>query len=437
MFTTDSYVTWFRSASPYIHAHRDHIFVISFGGEVLLDATLPSLVHDIALLYGLGVRLVLVHGARPQIDIRLKKQDAVLRYVHGLRITDDVALACVKEAAGIVRVELEALFSMGLVNSPMAGTRIRVISGNFVTAQPLGIRDGIDYQHTGVVRRIDVEGIKKCLELGAIVLIPPLGYSPTGEVFNLSAQELAAACAIALNADKLIVLLEESLPQAAIDHSLNVLTPMQVTQMLSNTDVSESLALHLQSGLDACQHGVQRVHLLNRHVDGALLKELFTRDGIGTLLTTGIYDTIRIARIDDVGGILELLQPLEQQGVVVRRSRELLETEIEHFTVMERDGTVVACAALYPYSIESMVELACLAVHSDYRRKKCGTKLLQNLEQQAIKLNIQRMFVLTTQTAHWFLEQGFVETTLDSLPMQKQTLYNYKRNSKVFMKRLF
>lgn len=430
------FVTWLRSASPYIHAHRDRTFVISLGGEALLDVTLPSLVHDLALLHGLGIRLVLIHGARPQIDIRLRQRGATLQYVHGLRITDAIALACVKEAAGIVRVELEALFSMGLINSPMAGVRIRIASGNFITARPLGIRNGIDYQHTGLVRRIDTEGIKKSLDAGAIVLISPLGYSPTGEVFNLSAQELAAACAIALNADKLIDLVEEPLPQDTQGRHFNILTPPQVAQMLSDTNLSETLALHLRAGLNACQHGVQRVHLLNRHLDGVLLQELFTRDGVGILLTAGIYDTTRTARIEDVGGILELLQPLEQQGVLVRRSREVLETEIDHFTVMERDGTVIACAALYPYPLERMAELACLAVHPEYRRDRRGVQLLQAIEQQALKLNIQRLFVLTTQTAHWFLEQGFTDTSIENLPMQRQTLYNYKRNSKVFIKKL-
>jgi len=431
MSTANSFVSWFRQASPYIHAHRGRIFVISVGGEALLDATLPNLVHDIALLHGLGIRLVLVHGARPQIEARLRERGAALRYVRGLRITDDAALACIKEAAGVVRVELEALFSCGLANSPMAGMRIRVASGNFVTARPLGVRDGVDYQHTGIVRRIDSAGIRQRLDDGAIVIIPPLGYSPTGEVFNLAAQELTAACAIELHADKLIDLLEETLPQLS-----SALTPAEVEQILITSNVSETLALHLKAGLNACLNGVQRVHLLNRGIDGVLLQELFTRDGVGTLLTAGGYETTRAARIEDVSGILELLQPLEQQGILVRRSRELLEMEIERFILMERDNTVIACAALYPYQVESMVELACFAVHLDYQRGGHGARLLKYVEQQAVKSNMQRLFVLTTQTAHWFQERGFVEATLDCLPSNKQILYNYQRNSKVFVKKL-
>jgi len=436
MSTPDRFVTWLRGASPYIHAHRGRTFVVAFGGEAVADPAFPSLVHDIALLHGLGIRLVLVHGARPQIAERLRERGAQLHYVQGLRITDDAALACVKEAAGVVRVEVEALLSMGLANSPMAGARIRVASGNFVTARPLGVRDGIDYHHTGLVRRIDAEAIRQRLDAGAIALIPPLGYSPTGEVFNLGAQDLATACAIALGADKLIDLLEGPLPQDPETRPLSSLRPAEVDALLQQPGLPEELTAHLRAGLTACRGGVKRVHLVSRQVEGALLRELFTRDGTGTLLTTDLYEDTRIARVEDVGGILELLHPLEQQGVLVRRSRERLEIEIEHFTLMERDNTVIACAALYPYPAEGMAELACLAVHSEYRHGGRGDGLLELLEGQALGLGIQSLFVLTTQTAHWFLERGFAEAPLDGLPMQRQTLYNYNRNSKVFVKPL-
>ena len=436
MSPPDRFVAWFRSSAPYIHAHRGRTFVVAFGGEAVADPTFPHLVHDIALLHGLGIRLVLVHGARPQIAARLRERGAELHYVQGLRITDDAALACVKEAAGVVRVEVEALLSMGFANSPMAGAHIRVASGNFVTARPLGVRDGVDYRHTGLVRRIDAEAIRQRLDAGAIALIPPLGYSPTGEVFNLSAQDLTTSCAIALGADKLIDLLECSPPQDAAGRSLSNLRPQEVEPLLQSPALSEELAAHLRAGLAACRNGVKRVHLVSRQVEGALLRELFTRDGTGTLLTAGPYEPIRTARVEDVGGILELLRPLEQEGTLVRRSRELLEMEIERFTLLERDGTVIACAALYPYPTEGMAELACLAVHPEYRSGGRGDGLLELLESQARKLGIQRLFVLTTQTAHWFLERGFAEVPLDSLPMQRQALYNYKRNSKVFMKSL-
>ncbi len=430
-----SFVRWFRGSAPYIHAHRGRTFVITLGGEAVATPDFPSLVHDIALLHGLGVRLVLVHGARPQIEERLQARGAELRYVKGLRVTDQAALACVKEAAGAVRVEIEALLSMGLANSPMAGAQIRVASGNFVTARPLGVRDGVDYGHTGLVRRIDAEAIRQRLDAGAIALIPSLGYSPTGEVFNLAAQDVATSAAIALGADKLVCLLEGAGVSDSQGNPVSNLEPRQVDQLLEQ-ELPEELEQHLRAAVSACRSGVKRVHLIRRGIDGTLLRELFTRDGIGTLLTAAPYEDTRTARLEDVGGILELIAPLERHGALVRRSREALETEIERFTVMRREGMIVACAALYPYPVDAMAELACLAVHPNYQGDKRGDKLLEILEALARERGIKVLFVLTTQTAHWFRERGFEPAETGSLPMKKQELYNFRRNSNVFVKRL-
>lgn len=434
---SDPFVEWFRGSSPYIHAHREKTFVICIGGEAVVDASFANLIHDLALLHGLGIRLVLVHGARPQIEERLKSRQAEMQYINGLRVTDDAALTCVKEAAGTVRVEIEALLSMGLANSPMAGARIRAASGNFVTAKPIGVRDGIDYCHTGEVRRVDAEAIKQRLDSGAIAIIPPLGYSPTGEVFNLSAADVAASAAIALGADKLISLVEGKGLTDSRKRLIANASPRQVEDILQRRkQLPEDLMQHLRAAVTACRSGVKRTHLLNRQLDGALLKELFTRDGVGTLITAAPYEKTRIAQIDDVRGLLELIAPLEAQGILVRRSRELLETEIDHFTLMERDGMVIACAALYPYLDESMAELACVAVHPDYRDGGRGDRLLTHMETLARKQGLGQLFLLTTQTAHWFRERGFVPTDLNKLPMQRQQLYNYRRNAKVFMKTL-
>jgi amino-acid N-acetyltransferase len=432
-----SFVDWFRRSSPYIHAHRGRTFVVEFGGEAVADSGFAHLIHDIALLQRLGVRLVLVHGARPQIEERLRRWGAEMQYLGGLRITDDAALACVKDAAGAVRVEVEALLSMGLANSPMAGAGIRVASGNFVTARPIGVRNGVDYCHTGEVRRIDVDGLKQRLAAGAIALIPPLGYSPTGEVFNLTATDVARSTAIALGADKWISLIEGEGLTDYQGRQISNLIPREAEALLAQRDeISDELRHHLQAAVAACRSGVKRIHLLQRGMDGALLRELFTRDGVGTLLTAEPYETLRTARIDDVAGILELLSPLEADGVLVRRSRELLETEIARFTVIERDGMVIACASLYAYPADAMAELAALAVHQDYRSGGRGDRLLEHLERAARSQGINRLFVLTTRTAHWFRERGFDPMDIQFLPMEKQRLYNYRRNSKVFVKRL-
>lgn len=432
-----TFVRWFRDSSPYINAFRGRTFVVAFGGEVIAEEQFANLVHDIALLNSLGVRLVLVHGARPQIEQRLNERGIKMQYVNGLRVTDASALACVKDAAGSVRVEIEALLSMGLANSPMAGADIHVASGNFVTAQPLGVREGVDYLHTGEVRRIDNEAIHRQLADGAMVLLSPIGYSPTGEVFNLSAEDVATAAAVHLKADKLIYLIDGNgleLDDGTLVRELDLNEAESYRE--EKEALPESIGKSLFSAIHACKNGVSRAHLISRHVDGSLLMELFTRDGIGTLISGETYEDIRQATIRDVGGIIELIATLEQEGVLVRRERERLEMEIDYFTVVERDGMAIACAALYPFSEDHCGELACLAVHQDYRNQGRGDDLLEYIERQAKGLGIDKLFVLTTRTAHWFQERGFKAASLDDLPMARKELYNYQRRSKVFIKSL-
>lgn len=430
------FVDWFRRSSPYIHAHRGRVFVLSFGGEALNDPGFADLVHDIALLNGLGIRLVLVPGARPQIEQQLAERGADMQVVNGLRVTDDAALACVKQANGVVRVEIEALLSMGLANSPMAGVRIRVGSGNFVTARPLGVIDGVDYRHTGEVRRVDAEALRKLLDNGSIALVPGLGYSPTGEVFNLSAADVAGAVASALGADKLIFLTENKAADGR-GRLISSMVPRDVDQLLARRrNLPEELARVLQNAANACRAGVGRVHILDRHHDGILLTELFTRDGAGTLVTAEPYELTRMARIDDVGGILELIAPLEAAGILVRRSRELLEQEIDQFTVVERDGAVIACAALYPFPEDRVAELACVAVHPDYREAGRGDALLAHIEDKARADGLDELFVLSTRTTHWFRERGFQHAPVERLPRRRRDLYNWRRGSKVFIKPL-
>ncbi len=433
---SDPFVDWFRSSSPYIHAHRGGTFVIVIGGEAVASANFANLIQDIALLQGLGIRVVLVHGARPQVEQRLRQQGAKAQYIDGLRITDDTALTCIKEAAGAVRVEIEGALSMGVANSPMAGARIRVLSGNFVTARPIGIRDGIDYCHTGEVRKVDTAAIDNALQSGATVLIPPLGYSATGDLFNLNATDVGCAVATALNADKLIYLIEGKLSSPRGRTGGNLL-PAEIDSMLQRRKkLPDELARQLRSAAEACRSGVARTHLISLDIDGVLLRELFTRDGAGTMITAEPYEIIRSASLSDVVGILELLTPLEERGVLVRRPRELLETEINHFTVAERDGMVIGCAAIYCYAKEQMAELACVAVHPDYQHHGLGDKLLAWMEEQARKRQMQQIFVLTTQTAHWFRERGFKQSPIQSLPVKRRQLYNYQRNSKVLFKGL-
>ena len=440
MYKTTGFVDWFRRAAPYINAHRGRTFIIEIDGESTEDPQLPGIVHDLALMRSLGIDLVVVHGARPWIERRVASLGLEPQYEGGLRITDVATLDAAKEAIGAAHVQLEALLSMGVANSPMAGAKVRVASGNFITARPIGIRDGVDYEHTGEVRRIDVEAIRQRLADGAIVLVSPLGYSPTGEVFSLRAEVVAAAIAAEVRAAKLVYLIDG--PGVVDGHGALVreLTLEEADDLARGLPPAagdgDALGNRLRQSIHACRSGVRRVHVIDRRIEGALLLELFSRDGVGTMINSDTYDSIRRATIDDIGGILELIRPLEESGALVRRSREKLETEIAHFNVVERDGAVVACAAMYPYSEGRLAELACLAVDDAYRRGQCGERLLDLAEREAREAGADRLFVLTTHAAHWFRERGFVEADRSILPGERQALYNLQRRSRVLVRAL-
>ncbi|MEW5709633.1 amino-acid N-acetyltransferase [Pelomicrobium sp. G1] len=428
------FVRWFRSVAPYVNAFRGRTFVVAFGGEAVADGKFVELTHDFALLASLGIRLVLVHGARPQIEARMRERGAQDRYVQGLRVTDELALQCVKEAVGRMRLEIEALLS---TESPGAGARIRVAGGNFVTARPVGVIDGVDLLHTGQVRRVDAEAIAVHLAGGEVVLLSPLGFSPTGEAFNLAMEDVAAASAIALKAEKLIFLGDAPGVPKEDGELARELTASDAEALLKKPGLlAGETRGHLEEAVRACREGVGRAHLISRHVDGAILLELFTHEGTGTLVTAGPIEALRGATIDDIGGVLKLIEPLEAEGILVKRGRELLEREIDRFLVAEHDGMIVGCAALYPFPDEKAGELACLAVHPDYQNRGYGDALLKRVEARARRAGLEQLFVLTTRTAHWFLERGFVEKEVDALPRQRQALYNLQRRSKVFAKRL-
>lgn len=433
---TQDYVKWFRHSSPYINSHRGKTFVLMLPGEALNHDNFSNIIHDIALLSSLGVRLVLVHGARPQIDSRLQQAGTPSRFHHNLRITDSSNLAPVIQAIGEARITVEAALSTGLPNSPMHGAHMQVLSGNFAVAQPHGVIDGVDLQHTGKVRKVNITPLQAALDSRAIALLSPLGYSPTGEIFNLSFSDVATHVATAIKADKLIAFIDGDGVTDTDGKLLKQLSLQECKETLESASTTLNSDIHqaLHACYLACLQGVGRAQLVSYATDGALLTELFTRDGLGTMVYSGQYEQLRSATIDDVGGIIELITPLENDGTLVRRSREVLETEIDKFFVMEKDGTIIACAALYPYG--DMAEIACVATHQDYRKGGRAAALLQQMEQHARKQQIRQLFLLTTRTAHWFIEQGFAPGNLEDLPTARKNLYNYQRNSKIFVKNL-
>jgi len=432
-------VAWVRQAAPYIHAFRGRTFVIAFGGEALLEREqAQSLIHDIALLDSMGIRLVLVHGARPQIDAEMASRGLTPRFHKGLRITDAAALECVKRAIGALRIEIEAMLSQGLPNTPLAGAFLRVTGGNFISAKPVGVIDGIDHQYTGAVRNVIAEEIQADLAQENVVLISPLGASPSGEIFNLAWEEVAEAVATAIRADKLIFLCDAPGIVDRRGERLDALTADEGEALLKKrVKQSAEVSRVLPGALRAVRgNQVGRVHFLDRRLDGAMLMEFFTRDGVGTVLTHAPLERVREATIADVGAILALIAPLEADGTLVKRGRERIEMEIERFSVLELDGAVVGCAALYPFSDAKAGELACLAVMPEYREIGYGDRLRRHIEERAKKLGLKRLFVLTTRTAHWFTERGFTLVDVSALPEQRRELYNYRRRSKVLVKNL-
>ena len=441
-----TFVPWFRAVAPHIHLHRGKTFVVAVVGEAIAAGKLGHIATDLALIQSMGVKIVLVHGFRPQVNEQLRAKGHKEQYSHGMRITDDVALDCAQEAAGQLRYEIEAAFSQGLPNTPMAGATVRVISGNFLTARPMGIIDGVDFKSTGVVRKVDVAGIRRSLDAGALVLISPFGFSPTGEAFNLAMEEVATSVATAIQADKLLFLTEvpgirmRPLEPAADDNPIDTEIPLaEARALLARLPAPESptdLGFYLRRCVTACEHGVERSHILPFATDGALLLEVYVHDGIGTMVVDEKLENLREASSDDVAGILQLIEPFEKDGTLVKRSRTEIERDIANYTILEHDGVIFACAALYPYPEAKTGEMAALTVSPQSQGQGDGEKILRRVEHRARGMGLTSIFVLTTRTMHWFIKRGFQPVDPDWLPEARKRKYNWDRKSQVLVKKL-
>lgn len=429
-------VAWLRQVSPYFRRHRNRSFVVYLDGAAVASASFHNLARDLMLVASVGVRLVVVFGARPQIEQRLAARGLSPRVVGELRVSDAATLHEVREVVGGLRLAIEAAFGFGTRGPAFGGSHARIAGGTFVVARPAGIIDGVDLVFTGLVRSVDRAGIEARLDAGEVVLLPPIGYSPTGELFNLRAKDLAATVASELAAHKLVLIAGSGGLHGRDGRLCRQLTVREGRELLGHLPRGDEHHALLETGIRACQAGVERVHFVDRDLDGALLRELFTRDGVGTLLSNAPFDELREARVDDVGGIVELVEPLEEQGILVKRSREKLENEIAHFVVMVREGTVIACGALHPYGEHGSGEIACIAVHPDYRGEQFGDLLIEELERRAREQGLAAVFVLTTQALQWFNERGYLGASLDDLPVARRELYNFQRNSAVLRKSL-
>jgi len=438
-----TFVPWFRSVAPYIHAYRGKTFVVAIAGELIASGKLNLFVQDMAILHAMGIKLVLVHGFRPQVNEQLRAKGHTSKFSHGRRITDAVALDCAQEAAGQLRFEIEAAFSQGLPNTPMANATVRLVSGNFLTARPVGIVDGVDFQQSGLVRKVDAAAIRRAIDIGAIVLLSPFGFSPTGDAFNLSMEDVATSTAIALQTDKLLFLTEvpgiredQNDPESPIDTELALADAQRLLAALPNPTQPTDAAFYLQHCVRACRDGVERSHILPFGVDGALLMEIYTHDGIGTMVVDEKLESLREATADDIGGILQLIEPFERDGTLVKRDRTEIERDIGHYTVIEHDGVIFGCAALYPYPEARTAEMTALSVSPDVQGQGDGERILKRIEQRARAMGLESIFVLTTRTMHWFIKRGFEQADADWLPDARKRKYNWDRKSVVFVKRL-
>ena len=438
-----TFVPWFRAVAPYIHAYRGKTFVVALAGEAIAAGKLNTFVQDLSILHAMGIKLVLVHGFRPQVTEQLAAKGHVSRYSRGIRITDTVALDAAQEAAGQLRFEIEAAFSQGLPNTPMANATVRVVSGNFLTARPVGIVDGIDFVHSGLVRRVDSAAIQRAIETGALVLLSPFGFSPTGEAFNLTMEDVATAAAIALQADKLVFMSEiagiherPDDPESAIDTELSLAEAKRLLAALPAPSRPTDTAFYLQHCVKACEGGVERSHILPFAADGALLLEVFTHDGVGTMVVDEKLESLREAGPDDVGGILQLIEPFERDGTLVRRERTEIERDVACYSVVEHDGIIFGCAALYPYPEARTGEMAALTVSPLSQGQGDGERLLKRVEQRARADGLDSIFVLTTRTMHWFIKRGFSSVDPDWLPEGRKRKYNWDRRSQVMVKKL-
>jgi amino-acid N-acetyltransferase len=441
-----TFVPWFRSVAPYIHMHRGKTFVVAVCGEAIAAGKLTTIAQDLALIQSMGVKIVLVHGFRPQVNEQLAAKGHAPKYSHGIRITDSVALDCAQEAAGQLRYEIEAAFSQGLPNTPMAGATVRVMSGNFITARPVGIVDGVDFQHSGLVRKVDTAGIMRTLDMGAMVLLSPFGFSPTGEAFNLTMEEVATSVATDLQADKLIFLteipglaLDPTQPLSednSIDTELPLLAAEKMLATLPSAQLPTDTAFYLQHCVKACKGGVERSHILPFALDGAMLLEVYVHDGIGTMIVDEKLESLREASPDDVGGVLQLIEPFERDGTLVKRDRTEIERDITNYSIIEHDGVIFGCAALYPYPEARTAEMAALTISPQVQGQGDGERILKRIEQRAKAAGLDSIFVLTTRTMHWFIKRGFKQVDPEWLPEARKRKYNWDRKSQVLVKKI-
>jgi amino-acid N-acetyltransferase len=435
-----SFIQNFRLSAKYINLFNQNIFVIALSGYVFNEDQFEKIAQDINILHSLKIKVILVYGARPQVESVLVKNKIPVRLVKNMRVTSSAALKHVIEVNGAIRNKIEATLST--IKSVSEGMRLS--SGNFLTAMPVGIIDGIDMESTGKIRGVDVESIKNKLNHHEIVIVSPIGYSPIGQIFNLSYEQTAANIAVAINADKLIYYVDangilnergELIPELTSEKAHKLISHIEEkpspesAQNLSYDDFNI-----LKSSVFAIKNKIKKVHLINRNIDGSLIEELFTEKGSGTILTEFALENFRKATEGDLKDIYRILFPLEKRKIFIERDLTQIKGMINQFYVLEHDKKFVGCVSLN--SFKESLELASFSIEPKYQRLGFGKKLLKFCELEAKKLKYDEIFILTTQSEHWFAENGFKEKSKELMPTFKKKTYQSERNSKYLTKKL-
>ncbi len=399
-----------HDAGQYFHIYSGSTFVVLL--DQISKDQIVTVAKDIALLSALNIKIILIAPSQPITKpFIIKTEDELEQLLTNTQV---------------IQRKIEVLLNQAFHQYQISSA---IISSSAVTTKPYGIHNGIDYGFFGKPRSIKKDLLNHLLDSASCLIIPTFGFAPTGETFIMDGLEMAEQVASALQCQKLMILTSAE----AIPREMNA---NQAKIFSQNSELPLTSRLLIKRCLPAIENGVDRVHILDSKIEGALILELLTRDGIGSMITNEPYDEIKQAELSNIQPLKALMQPLEDDGILKQRSIQELEKDIHNYYLMFRDNSLIGAVAYYPYPEEKTAELASLIVHPDYRKGKKANLLMQFIEQKAIADGFNSIFLLTTQTAHWFMGNGYKEASKQDLPKAKLELYDHSRNSKVFFKYL-
>lgn len=423
-----------RQAFGYIDRFKNELFVIKIDDILISNPLFPILIKDLVLLHRMGIRIILVPGARTRIDEVLKTYNVSCSTINGIRISPPESIPFIKMAAFDVSNNIMTM---------LAECEAHAVIGNWVRARSIGVRNGINYQSSGTVERLQIDILNNVLEDGLIPIFPNIGWSGKGKPYNLSSNELALTLSIELKAAKLFFVTDKGgihqgeykIPDGAfvtgegIISQLNREQAQEFLDLNSSDSYDESLEL-VSLGLEACNLGVKRVHIVDGHIEGMILKEIFSNRGLGTMIYGNQHENIRKMTHSDIPEVLRMMHPAVEDKILIPRTASDLEKKIKDYIVYEVDGTVHGCGALHKYGQQG--EIAAIVVDEMYINAGIGKKIVSYLMEKALAMKLKQVFLLTTQTSDWFSQLGFVQGEISDLPKEKQKTYNYDRNSLVF-----